>query len=344
MASRLRLDGYFFKPQSAQKQAGIIEFTRRIASIICDETAICSDVTIQSIQGKKDIYLANGYLFTLDEPLNAEQTSYLSHKASRGIAWFEKFSIFKAIILSLILLSLIVGLRLALTAMTPLTVSIFPHEWERQIGSNTYAALEKTILSDTDLSADRLERLRSKAHHMASENGFEEPDIFFHKSEFLGANALAFAGGPIVVTDELVKLLETDDLILGVIAHEFAHIRQRHSLHQIIEVIGVAVLASVLLGADDTLIEEASLIGINVWANKNSRRFEQEADRMGVDYLENANLEASSMRSAIRKLTEHLCELDAAQSLEECLSNTQAGWLSSHPPGAKRIEYLEPVQ
>ena len=58
------------------------------------------------------------------------------------------------------------------------------------------------------------------------------------RSEFFGANAFAFPGGPIVVTDDLVKLLDNDYLTLAVIAHELAHIDQRHSLHQIMEIIG----------------------------------------------------------------------------------------------------------
>ena len=77
----------------------------------------------------------------------------------------------------------------------------------------------------------------------------------------MGANALAFPGGPVVVTDELVLLLQQDDLILSVIAHEFAHIQERHSLQHIVEMIGIGAMTSVMLGANDTLLEEASVVG-----------------------------------------------------------------------------------
>ena len=98
----------------------------------------------------------------------------------------------------------------------------------------------------------------------------------------IGANALAFPGGPIVLTDDLIKLLENDNLILGVIAHEFVHIQKQHSLKQIIEIIGIAALSSIILGSNETLIEEASFVGINLWASKKSREFEKEADLLDL--------------------------------------------------------------
>ena len=60
------------------------------------------------------------------------------------------------------------------------------------------------------------------------------------------------------------------------IAHEFAHVQQKHLLQQIVEIIGLAAIASVVFGADETLIEEASAVGLNL-ASKKSRSFEMEA-------------------------------------------------------------------
>ena len=156
----------------------------------------------------------------------------------------------------------------------------------------------------------------------------------------IGANALAFPGGPIVVTDDLVLLLERDELILSVVAHEFAHVRERHSLQQIIEIVGVAAVASVILGSDDTLLEEFSVVGLNLWANKNSRGFEKQADLLAQQYLQKAGFEKSLFASAIRQLTEHYCSKTPARGVKDCLDKTESGWFSTHPSGAERIEYL----
>ena len=336
----MRLTGHFFRALSSKKEQGEIEFVKRNVSIISDNVTICSKVNIQSIQSKKDIYLENGFLFTLDTPLTLKQEKLLSHKVIRSITWLEEFSFFRALILSLILIGALFVFRYSLTYITPLAVSFFPHNWEEAIGRNTYEALKKTVFSETDLSSLRVTRLRSKASQIALANGFESPEILFHKSSHIGANALAFPGGPIVVTDDLVLLLQRDDLILGVIAHEFAHVQQRHSLQQIIEVIGVTAIASILLGSDETLIEEASFVGTNLWASKKSREFEREADLLALKYMKNANLNISSFALAIKKLTSYFCATNVVEPLKNCLENTQSGWLSSHPSGAERLKYL----
>ena len=162
-------------------------------------------------------------------------------------------------------------------------VSIFPIQLEEKIGQNAYKSLKKIAFKDTELRHNKISILRNNAFDIDSVNGLRSVDILFHKSELFGANALAFPGGPIVVTDDLVKLLDNNDLTLAVIAHELAHIDQRHSLHQIIEIIGIAAVASVLFGSTDSLIEEASLVAINLWASKKSRQFEKEADLFALD-------------------------------------------------------------
>ena len=336
----MRLSGHFFRALSSKKEEGEIELTKQTALIITDDATVCNEVIIQSIQSKKDIYLDNGFLFTLAEPLTSQQEKFFSNKVSSGIAWLENFSLSKVLILSLVLISALVVFRYTLTSITPLAASIFPQDWEEAIGRNTYETLRKTAFSKTELSSVRVERLRAKAKQLASANGFESPEILFHKADLIGANALAFPRGPVVVTDDLVLLLQKDDLILGIIAHEFAHVQQRHSLQQIIEVIGVGTIASVLLGSNETLIEESSFVGINLWGSKKSREFEKEADLMALEYLENAKLNKSSFGLAIEKLTDNLC----SATTKNCLESTESGWLSSHPTGAERLEYLSVQQ
>ncbi len=323
---------------SAREKAGEIDLCGQTASIISDGVFVCQEVKIESIQNGKEIYLDNGYLFSLDQPLTAEQTRQASHWVSRGIAWLEAFSLWRVVVLSVVLIASLLVFRYALTIATPLVVSIFPHEWERTIGRNTYQTLEKTVLRDTKLSAERRQHLQFKAAELAEANGFEKPQLLFHDSRLIGANALAFPGGPVVVTDDLVLLLQRDDLILGVIAHEFAHVQQKHSLQQIVEIIGLAAISSVVFGADETLIEEASAVGLNLWASKKSRTFEMEADLLAVEYMKQADMEESAFGLAIKKLTTHYCAGEESQA--HCLEHSESSWFSSHPSGAERLDYL----
>jgi len=336
----VRLSGQVCKARSSKAENAVIELGDGKATIFVDGVPICKAIEIESIQAGKEIYLKNGFLFALETALTRAQEKPLLGRLERSVSWLENFSIGKAVLLSLLLLSALIMFRLMLTALTPLTVAIFPYEWEAAIGRNTYQTLEQTAFEESELSTVRIDRLRDKVVQLAAANGLQSPEILFHKSDLIGANALAFPGGPIVVTDDLVLLLQRDDLVLAVIAHELAHVAQRHSLHQLIEVIGVTAIASVLLGADETLIEEASLVGISVWANKKSRGFEREADLMALAYLERGKMKKSSFAEAIERLVTHFCKANHARTEQECLSDTQTGWFSSHPTGAERLAYL----
>lgn len=336
----MRLSGVFFEAMSAKKLHGEIELLSKSATIHSNGKVICRGIGIKSCQNRKDIYLDNGFLFTLENSLTNEQEKLLFSDVSRGITWFENFSFFKASLLVAILLIFLFLLRYSLNLFIPFVVHVFPVSWEHEIGKNTYNALNQIIFEESDLSTSRIERLKRKASDIAQANGFESPEILFHKSDLLGANALAFPAGPIVVTDDLVLLLQSDDLILGIIAHEFAHIQERHSLQQIVEIVGVATVASVLLGSNDTLLEEASVVGINLWASKKSRGFEKQADLLALEYMEKARLDKSAFAVAITKLTKYYCSARDTESVQDCVDNPDSGWLSTHPSGAERIEYL----
>lgn len=336
----MRFSGVFFATMTAKETPGEIELTPKSATIYSEELVVCSNITIQSIQNRKYIYLDNGFLFTLESSLSSEQNNFISDNLSRRIAWLENFSLSKAIFLSIVLVFFVFLFRFSLNFTIPFLVNVFPTTWEQKIGKNTYNALSNTVFEKSNLSRSRIERLREKAADLAKKNGFESHQILFHDSDLIEANAFAFPGGPIVVMDDLVILLQSDELILSVIAHEFAHIEERHSLHQIIEVVGVAAVASLVLGSDDTLLEEASVIGINVLANKNSKVFEKQADLLAQQYLHKAGVKQSTFVNAIKKLTEHYCSKTTAQSDRLCIEQTNSSWLSTHPSGAERIEYL----
>ena len=336
----MKAEGHFFRELSSKEEAGEININKTTASITSAGMQICRNVKIQSIQGKKDIYLNNGFLFSLSEPLTSEQEHLQQNKYEKIINWLEIFSFKKAFILSLILLIGLISLRFALTSSINLLVAIFPTKIEEKIGQNAYNSLKYAAFQETELRPDQISKLRSKANEIASVNGLRTVDILFHKSDLFGANALAFPGGPIVVTDDLVKLLDNDYLTLAVIAHELAHIDQRHSLHQIMEIIGIAAVASVLFGSTDSLIEEASLVAINLWASKKSRQFEKEADLFALDYLETSKIDKNSLGLAIEKLTRHLCKAAEGLEFQNCLKKDTNGWFASHPSLVERLKYL----
>ena len=140
-------------------------------------------------------------------------------------------------------------------------------------------------------------------------------------------------------TDDLIKVLKDDELILSVIAHEIAHIKERHSLQQIVEIAGLSSIAWMIFGLDESILEEIVFIGINIWGLKKSRDLEKDADIIALKLLEKTGISKTNFLLAIEKLTNHYC---IATKIEKsvCMNEVKSGWLSTHPSGAERLKYL----
>lgn len=134
-------------------------------------------------------------------------------------------------------------------------------------------------------------------------------------------NAFCAPGGYIYVYTGLIKYLDSEDALAGVLGHEIAHADNRHSTRQMTNMLGVQVLLEVLAG-DRALLKDltASLMGL-----KFSRNHETEADKASVRYLCNTEYNAAGGAKFFEKI-----EAQGGVSIPQ--------WLSTHPSPANRIE------
>lgn len=115
-------------------------------------------------------------------------------------------------------------------------------------------------------------------------------DVFIYKVTILKddntVNAFATPGGYIYVYTGLLKFLDNEATLAGVLAHEIAHIELRHSTQRMTKAYGVSLLIDIVLGKNPSKLEE---IGANLFVGlalmKNSRDDEYEADSYSYDYL-----------------------------------------------------------
>ena len=106
------------------------------------------------------------------------------------------------------------------------------------------------------------------------------------------------------------------------------------------EVAGLSSIAWMIFGLDESILEEIVFIGINVWSLKKSRDLEKDADLMALKLLEKTGMSKKSFIQAIEKLTKHYC-IETKLEKSVCMSESRSGWLSTHPTGAERLEYLK---
>ncbi|MFN9518127.1 MAG: M48 family metalloprotease, partial [Bacteroidota bacterium] len=95
-------------------------------------------------------------------------------------------------------------------------------------------------------------------------------------------NAFCTPGGYIYVYTGIIKYLDNETQLAGVMGHEIAHADRRHSANQMLKQYGLTTLISILTGADPGLLEQ---LAINMLLLKYSRNDETEADDYSVRYL-----------------------------------------------------------
>ena len=338
--SEKMITGEFFENGSSRANRSKILIEKKVVSVFRGSKCIYRQIAIDSVQDGRNIFLQNGSLFIADDQLTANHSKFLTSTTEGWLSAFDQLGLKTLTILLAIIVILILGYRYALITFSPTIVKLFPYEWEKQIGKATFDSLNRTLLDETELPTQRVNTLKQRAKNVLNQaNLHSYPSIEFMKSDIIGANALALPGGPIIVTDDLVKLLKDDELVLGVIAHEIAHIQERHSLHQIVEIVGLSSLAWLIFGLDEGILEEVALVGINLWSLKKSRDFEKDSDLLALEFLENAGLKKKSFILAIEKLTEHFCSKSKLDK-SDCLTGVKSGWLATHPTGAERLKYL----
>lgn len=112
-------------------------------------------------------------------------------------------------------------------------------------------------------------------------------------------NAFCTPGGYIYVYTGLIKFLESEDELAGVMGHEIAHADERHSTEALTKQYGTDVLFAILFGNDQgTLAQVAKgMIGL-----KYSRNNESEADMRSVDYLYPTQYDARGAARFFEKL------------------------------------------
>lgn len=134
-------------------------------------------------------------------------------------------------------------------------------------------------------------------------------------------NAFATPGGYIYIYTGLIKFLDSEDELIGVLGHEMAHSDRRHSTRQLTKSLGLSILLEAVLG-EQSAVEQilGQLAGL-----KFSRAHESEADEYSVRYLCGTSYNS-----------------DGAAGFFQKLSNqpTPPEFLSTHPSPANRIEEM----
>ncbi|CAA6825565.1 MAG: Putative Zn-dependent protease, contains TPR repeats [uncultured Thiotrichaceae bacterium] len=190
----------------------------------------------------------------------------------------------------------------------------------------------RSVVEDPELSS----WLRGIGNRLVSQSGYRG-NVYFLLANNSEVNAFATMGGVIVINTGLILHADSESELAAVIAHEIAHVSQKH-LDRLVanskgSVLGTsaAVLAGILAGTQDSQAGSA-IIATALAAQQHrqldySRSMESEADSVGIRTLARAGFKASGMPLFMEKL--------------DRLSNGRYAQLSkflqSHPLSIERV-------
>lgn len=231
------------------------------------------------------------------------------------------------------ILALVAGLFALKDPMVALAVSQIPPSLEVRLGNLIFSQIEAqtTLIDDDQLEADLL----ALAEPLIDSIPDAEYPFELHLAEDSSINAFALPGGNIVVHTGLVLEADRPEEVLGVLAHEIAHVTRRHSLRNIIGTVGVLVVVQTLVGDASAIVAAVAEGGTHLLTLEFSRDFERDADDTGWGYLVDAGIDPRGLITFFEKIQEEATEQLGGDEVEESLS-----FLSTHPSSQERIDRL----
>lgn len=212
----------------------------------------------------------------------------------------------------------------------------FTIEDEKKLGKEFYEKLEENqLVLHNKILKDYVIKIGNLILSQSTRSPFKFNFYIINSSAI---NAFATPGGYIYINKGLIMSAENEAELAGVIAHEIGHAKARHiaSIIEKSQKLNMAALAALLAGAflgggqTSAAIASFSIAGASSLTLKYMREHEEEADRLGMEYLVRAGFYPTAMIDFLKIMKKH-----------EFISKTMPSYLLTHPGTDDRIIYMD---
>ncbi len=220
---------------------------------------------------------------------------------------------------------------------TPKAFAAFTIDDEKKLGKEIFDKLEKNnfLLHDKKLNI-YITEIGNRLLAQSNKAPFDFTFSIFNSSAI---NAFATPGGYIYVNAGLITVMENEAQLAGVIAHEIAHANARHvaSIISKSQKLNIAMLAGIIAGAflggggeATAAIAAFSMAGASSMNLRYQREHEEEADRLGIEYMVDTGYHPAAMVEFLKVIKQY-----------EFYSRSIPSYLRTHPGTDDRIFYLD---
>ena len=229
---------------------------------------------------------------------------------------------------------------LFMDSITGMLAPHIPAEWEASLGETVF---EQYTLGQDFLDQDDTDKLLMPLVQPLLDNiESDRYEYRFHISRDEQVNAFALPGGYIVINSGLILKADSASEMLGVVAHEIAHVTEQHSVRNIMGTAGVYLTVNAMLGDMTGLLAVVADAAPFLINQSYSRGFESDADEKGLSLLHRAAIDPEGLVTFFEKLRaleqEKMQEMAGEENSETVESTLQ--FLSTHPATDDRIENL----
>jgi len=280
---------------------------------------------------EQTIYCTNSKI--LKNPQLKSQRTLSAQRAGIGM---QRLKARVYVLAALVLLAVMFGgLYLLKDPIVAAVAKGIPLEVEEKLGETVLQQHKRAhaFVDSPDLQA----QIQSLVEPLTTSIALERFDFKFHVVKDESLNAFALPGGHIVLNTGLIMQAQRPEEILGVVAHEIAHVTQQHGIRNVLEGAGLYVILTSLFG--DVTGIAAVLMNNSAFLLKQqfSREFEREADALAVQYLVEANIDPSGLHAFFARL-QAMEEASGMNEITETLSI-----LSTHPATSERMDALDKI-
>ena len=188
--------------------------------------------------------------------------------------------------------------------------SLISPQQEYQIGLGFYLRLQQSVdlIEDPEVNS----YIQSLGNRLVTHSDAPQRPFRFFMVPNTTVNAFAAPGGFVGVHSGLILTSKSEDEVASVLAHEIAHVTQRHMLRsyekskQMSVPMTIAMIAAALLGAADPGAGAAAMMAVQAGGVQSQINFtrsnEAEADNLGMQTLVRSGFDAMAMPEFFERL------------------------------------------
>jgi Zn-dependent protease with chaperone function len=200
------------------------------------------------------------------------------------------------------------------------------------VSRSTLQTMDGTFLKPSKLNQTQQTKVLAifaRAAHYAKQKP-SSYRLVLRDAPAIGPNAFALPDGEIVMTDQLLPMVQSDAELEGVLAHEMSHVDHRHGLQQLYQASLVPAAIALVTGDVSQVAHMTTLLPGILVESAYSRGFEQQADDDAAATLNADGQDPAALGRLLQRMDAKVCGK----------SGCGPSWLGSHPATLERAQRL----